>query len=244
MEYPGVSWQAKVLYGRLALFMGKPRPGAHCNPSLETIAKAMGGVSVDTVERRLKELIKHKFIRRLRRGRRPAEIVFLRHACLDSDSAGLQTQNSKSAESRNQQKATTPQSCTSNFASSPAQFRNSAALIPQLCGPPNKKNNQENHQENSGEAEEYRDRFIAACASMLSLQDADPQHVDRIIAAAMSYSIPAAEAGLTFGLLMRELRMKGKPEKYVVAAFAGRCNEMAQRQPNTRNDLVPRIGGF
>ncbi len=72
----GLSWGAKVLYGRLALFLGRPKPKAEsfCNPSLETMASATA-TSMDTVGRWLTELVDHGFIERVRKGRGPAECV-------------------------------------------------------------------------------------------------------------------------------------------------------------------------
>src|SRR5579872_2947315 len=83
VAYPDLSWGAKVLYGRLALYLGKPRPGARCNPNLETLAANMG-TSVDTIDRWLKELTEQAFIKRRRRGRFSAEIIFLSHPIFDS----------------------------------------------------------------------------------------------------------------------------------------------------------------
>ncbi len=150
-----LSWGARVFYGRLALFLGKPeKTESFCNPNLATMAAAMGGTSIDTIGRWLEELTEHGFIERVRKGRGPAECKFLRHACLnagtgpdesnsaevrnqsdDSDSAKLRNQDGlNSAELRNQDENSIPQNCDSNSAELRSQFRNSAAPIPQPCG--------------------------------------------------------------------------------------------------------------
>jgi Helix-turn-helix domain len=56
-----LSWGAKVLYGRLALFLGRPKSNSEsfCSPSLETVASAMA-TSVDTIGRWLRELIESR----------------------------------------------------------------------------------------------------------------------------------------------------------------------------------------
>lgn len=117
VPYRGLSWGAKSLYGRLALFRGR-KPDGFCNPGLDRMAAAMG-VSVDTVERFLRELIDEKFIRRQRRGRQQARVVFLPHPCL-VNSAGL----------RNQESDSSPQGCgvddAPDSAELPPQFRSSA----------------------------------------------------------------------------------------------------------------------
>ena len=79
---------AKLLYGRLALFLGKPKVGGFCNPDLKTMAASME-TSVDTVGRWLAELIDHGFIERARKGRGPAECFFLPHPCLIERVDGL-----------------------------------------------------------------------------------------------------------------------------------------------------------
>ena len=123
LAYPSLTWGAKCLYGRLALHLGKPREGAHCDAGLDKLASEMG-TSVDTIDRWLKELTDEKFIKRRRRGRLAAECVFLQHPCL-----------SNSATMRNQEAVPIPQPCgveeDSNSASVPLQFRNHAVSIPQ-----------------------------------------------------------------------------------------------------------------
>jgi hypothetical protein len=140
LGFQGVSFGAKCLYGRLALYLGKPRAGAHCDPNLDTLARDMA-TSVDTINRWLSELIGEKFIERRRRGRLRAECIFLPHPCL-----------SNSAELRNQDTALIPQPCgveaAPNSADLPVQFRRSAVSIPQNCGVAYKEENvQENIQE-------------------------------------------------------------------------------------------------
>lgn len=140
VTYQRLSWGAKCLYGRLALHRGKKEDG-YCRPGLDTLASEMGS-SIDTIDRWLKELIGEGFIQRSRRGRLAAECIFLEHPCL-----------SNSAELRNQETPSIPQPCgvekPANSADLPAQFRNSAVSIPQLCGLPNKEENvQENIHEN------------------------------------------------------------------------------------------------
>lgn len=151
-----LSWGAKALYGRLALFLGKPKTDGFCNPSLETMASAMG-TSVDTVGRWLRELREHEFMLRVRRGRGPAECIFLPHPCLtlgsaehDPDVARLRDRGRfNSASLQSQDETHTPQSSVPDSAKSPGQFRNSAAPIPQPCGSPNKEEDiQEDSQEN------------------------------------------------------------------------------------------------
>ena len=138
LTYPGISAGAKLLYGRLALYLGKPRAGAHCDPALPTLARDMA-TSVDTISRWLAELIVEKFIERRHRGRLCAECILLPHACL-----------SNSAELRNQDAAPVPQPCgvedaapvpqpcgvedAPSSAELPLQFRNSAVSVPQPCG--------------------------------------------------------------------------------------------------------------
>jgi Helix-turn-helix domain len=187
-----LSWGAKVFYGRLALFLGKPKADSFCNPNLETMAAAME-TSSDTIGRWLAELIDHGFIKRTRRGRGPAECVFLRHPCLspehDPDSVDLrnQTNRSKSADLRNQSDADatrsqsvrtetpTPQSGALDSATLPVQFRNSAAPTPQPCGFPNKEEKiqediQENIQENT--TDDSRDSHNHSAKSPESSPDA------------------------------------------------------------------------
>jgi hypothetical protein len=161
-EKAALSWGAKVLFGRLALFLGKPRAGkeSFCNPTLQTMAASMG-VSVDTVGRFLGELISHGFIKRRRRGPgRPAECIFLVHPifrrgdeprpCDDSASLRSQERDSDSADLRSLDSAELPllipQPCGSDSAGLPCK-------IPQTCGSliRNKtfsENIQENIQEN------------------------------------------------------------------------------------------------
>jgi hypothetical protein len=166
LNYPRLSWGAKMLYGRLALFLGRPKSGSYCNPDLPTMAAELG-VSVDTVGRFLNELIRERFIKRNRKGRGPAECIFLANRYLSDDdpnSAALRNQSSaskpttrieeppNSADLRNQSDALTPQPSGSNSAIPPVQFRNSAVSIPQLCGSRNKEENiQEDIHENSHE---------------------------------------------------------------------------------------------
>lgn len=121
LSHSGVSWGAKCLYGRLALFLGKPKKGRECfcNPSLERMASAMG-TSIDTIERWLDELIGQKFIERTRRRRGPAECTLLAHPSLqDSAEMRNQTDTQDSASLRNQGKVKTPQK---------------KAKTPQICG--------------------------------------------------------------------------------------------------------------
>jgi hypothetical protein len=139
-----LSWGAKVLYGRLALFLGRPKANSEpfCNPCLETMASTMA-TSVDTIGRWLRELIDHGFIERSRNGRAPAEIIFLAHPCSsradireygpDSASSRNQGGGSNSADSQMQADASTTQSCTTDSATLPVQFRSSAAPTPQNC---------------------------------------------------------------------------------------------------------------
>lgn len=89
VEYSGISWGAKVLYGRLALFRGRKQDG-YCHPSLQTLATEMRS-SVDSIERWLRELTTHGFIKRQRRQRQAAECLFPAHPCL-LDSATLPNQ--------------------------------------------------------------------------------------------------------------------------------------------------------
>jgi hypothetical protein len=127
LSYPRLSWPAKCLYGRLALHLGKPRPGARCNPNLCTLATEMGA-SVDSVDRWLKELISEGFIERRRHRRQAAECVFLPHPCL-VDSAELRSQGAcrDSADSRSQE-------AVLDSVDSWPRFRTSAVKIPQICG--------------------------------------------------------------------------------------------------------------
>lgn len=85
-----VSWGAKCLYGRLALFRGR-KPAGFCSPRRETLADEMN-VPVDTVDRWLAELVKHRLVERKRRRRDTAECFFLPHPCL-LGSAILRTQD-------------------------------------------------------------------------------------------------------------------------------------------------------
>jgi hypothetical protein len=153
-----LSWGAKVFYGRLALFLGRPKPEAFCRPDLATMAATMG-TSQDTIGRWLAELVDHGFIERIRKGRGPAECVFLPHRCLspdlapvhDCDSASSRNQGnpSNSADSRNGDETSTPQSCLADSATLPVQLRNSAVPTPQVCGFQYKEENiHENVQEN------------------------------------------------------------------------------------------------
>jgi len=152
-----LSWGAKAFYGRLALFLGKPKAESFCNPDLRTMAAAMK-TSEDTVGRWLVELAEHGFIERIRKGRGPAECVFLPHPCLlqgaaredepnsadvrnqesGSDSAALRTRDSdsNSADVPGRRDTPIPQPRGSNSATSPAQLRKSAVSIPQGCGAP------------------------------------------------------------------------------------------------------------
>ena len=93
VRYPNVSWGAKCLYARLALFRGA-KPDGYCNPSLEQMAAAMGS-SVDTIGRFLAELTREGFIRRKRNRRQRAQCIFLPHPCL-SNSATLRNQGNGS----------------------------------------------------------------------------------------------------------------------------------------------------
>jgi hypothetical protein len=117
-----LSWAAKALYGRLALFRGK-QPDGFCNPNLDQMAAAMGGCSIDSIDRWLAELIQEKFIARKRNGRRAASIVFLRHQALFN-----------SATLRNQDAHSIPQPCPSDSATLPPS-------IPQPYGSPYKEEN-------------------------------------------------------------------------------------------------------
>ena len=93
LTHPSVSWGAKALYARLALYFGKPKERRKdglepiCNPSLEKMAEAMH-ISEDTADRFLAELIEAGFIQRVRRRRKEAECVFLAHPSLVDSSAG------------------------------------------------------------------------------------------------------------------------------------------------------------
>lgn len=119
VAYPDLSWGAKALYGRLALYRGK-KPGGFCKPYLDTLAQAMG-VSVDTIDRWLGELVREGFIERKRHRRAVAECIFLPHPVL-VDSANPPNQDSPdSAETPNQERF--PDS-----ADLPPRFRNSAPL--------------------------------------------------------------------------------------------------------------------
>ncbi len=163
-----LSWGAKVFYGRLGLFLGRPKAESFCNPNLETMAGAMR-TSTDTIGRWLEELAEHGFIERRRKGRGAAECVFLPHPCLvpdpgedgphsaplrnhddDPNSASSRNQSgSNSAILRNQKEAPIPQNGVFDSAPLPLQFRNSAAPIPQLRGLPYKEENiQENVHQN------------------------------------------------------------------------------------------------
>jgi hypothetical protein len=151
LGFQGVSFGAKCLYGRLALYLGRPRAGAHCDPNLDRLARDMA-TSVDSINRWLSELIREKFIERRRRGRLRAECVFLPHPCLLN-----------SAELRNQEGSPIPQPCgveaAPNSADLPVQFRRSAVSIPQPCGVAYKEENvQENiHSSSSVPAVQQRD---------------------------------------------------------------------------------------
>lgn len=141
LTYPArrVSWAAKALYGRLAFFRG-PKPDGICNPSLEKIAGAMGGVDIATVDRWLKELISEGFIQRKRRRRETAEIVFLAHPALVNtlglDSARLRSQGGLD-------------SATSRARLRKNDNQDSANLPPAYIG---RKHSEENIQENSSSA--------------------------------------------------------------------------------------------
>ena len=117
LTHPGISAGAKLLYGRLALYLGR-KPGGFCNPDLETLAVDMGA-STHTIDRWLKELIDERFIERRRRGRFRAECVFLPNPLLFN-----------SAELGNQDVVSTPQNCGVGEG---VQFRSSGAPIPQIC---------------------------------------------------------------------------------------------------------------
>lgn len=86
VSYRGLSWGAKVLYGRMALHLGRPDSRKArfpvCNPGEKRLAVEMG-VSEDVVERWLAELVQEKFMERRRRRRMNAEWVFLPHPCLE-----------------------------------------------------------------------------------------------------------------------------------------------------------------
>jgi hypothetical protein len=118
VRYRRVSWGAKLLYGRLALFLGR-KPDGYCNPDLGTMAFAMGA-SVDTIERWLTELVTHGFIKRQRRQRQKAECIFLSHPCF-FDSAVLPNQGGSDS-------AGPPNQDAPESADLPSRFRNSAVL--------------------------------------------------------------------------------------------------------------------
>jgi hypothetical protein len=112
LTYPGISWGAKALYGRLALFRGRKQNG-FCHPDRATLAVAMVGVHVNTIDTWLEELIGAGFIERRRRRRQSAEYVFRAHPCLiqdsqktvnqevlESQSTGLRVTNSRVLESQ------------------------------------------------------------------------------------------------------------------------------------------------
>jgi hypothetical protein len=136
-----LSWGAKAFYGRLALFLGKPKAKCFCSPDLETMAEAMG-VSQDTVGRWLAELIAHNFIRRIRRGRGPSECVFLAHPCLvpdgdESNSSTLRTQNNDSDSAELWNQSTNSNCATLRNQSNPCSSYDAAPLqvsTPQFCG--------------------------------------------------------------------------------------------------------------
>jgi hypothetical protein len=119
VSHPDLSWGAKVLYGRLALYRGG-KPEGFCKPRLESLAMAMAA-SVDTIDRWLGELVAEGFIERKRHGRGVAECIFLPHPALVNRPAS-QSQNSppNSAKMRNQSQGP-------NSADLPPQFRKSEA---------------------------------------------------------------------------------------------------------------------
>jgi Helix-turn-helix domain len=112
-----ISPGAKLLYGRLALFRGKRKDG-FCTPGLSVLTREMG-VSEDTVERWLRELVAERLIEQRLRGRYPAEYIFLPHPIFDS--AALRSLHSKedSAESRNQLGSASARGSTSLRKSAP-----------------------------------------------------------------------------------------------------------------------------
>src|ERR1035441_7791887 len=116
VPYQGLSWAAKGLYGRLALYRGKKADG-FCAPGLVELARAMGA-SVDAVNRWMMELVEQKFIKRVRRGPgRAAECIFLKHPVfLDSGNMPNQAQPTDSAEMPNQGDALIPDYCGSDSA--------------------------------------------------------------------------------------------------------------------------------
>jgi hypothetical protein len=79
LKYPDISLGAKVTCGVLAAHQGKD---GDCFVDRDTLAAELG-VSVPTIDRWLKELVDHKFIRRDQKGAgRPATCVFLWHPIL------------------------------------------------------------------------------------------------------------------------------------------------------------------
>ena len=148
VDYPGLDWSAKCLYARLALHLGKPRKGAHCDPDRETLAREMG-VSTDSIDRWLKELITEEFIKRKRHGQERAECIFLPHPCLVN-----------TATLRHQEAEPIPQPCgvgpepesDSNTATVPLQYRNPAVAIPQTGTLPIRKKTFRKHSEDLQEA--------------------------------------------------------------------------------------------
>jgi hypothetical protein len=131
VAYPGLSWGAKVLYGRLALFRGVKK-GGFCAPRLDQLTEAMGA-SADTIDRWLAELIREGFLERKRRGpSRSAECIFLRHPAL-TDSARLR--NVDSADVRSQKPLADSAELPNQSVPDSAEVRNQReGLIPQICG--------------------------------------------------------------------------------------------------------------
>ncbi|MBZ5623317.1 MAG: hypothetical protein LAQ69_32035 [Acidobacteriia bacterium] len=83
LRYRNLSWGAKCLYGRLALFRGR-KAGGFCTPERGEMAAAMNA-KASAVDHWLKELVDEKFIARVRH-RGPTACVFLPHPCF-ADSA-------------------------------------------------------------------------------------------------------------------------------------------------------------
>jgi hypothetical protein len=119
VPYPRLSWAAKCLYARLALFRGRKKDG-FCAPDLKKLATAMGA-SVDAVNRWMVELMNEGFIGRRRRGPgRAAECIFLEHSVfLDSGKVRNQQEATDSAEMPNQEGVLIPQICGSDSAEMP-----------------------------------------------------------------------------------------------------------------------------
>jgi hypothetical protein len=126
-----ISEGSKLLLARLYMYAGKD---VKCNPSLPKLASDLG-VSIDKIGRWLSELVRLKYISRVRLGpARNAECVLLLHRDLidsfrdQSDSANLRNQETftDSVETQNQDPDLIPQICTldsANLSSDSANLR-------------------------------------------------------------------------------------------------------------------------